>query len=190
MSESAIEVTTFDHVSGWREPRPSAAGGPMHVLVAVPLSPHRPRDFTVWQSMRERERGMSDFDAATRARLIADLHSIVFDPFTPREVTLTADECRAAERRIDEWLVASMERLANNCEIAGAPLDKRERFMFSAGTGTGATPGPEHSHWFTLDDYRGARSRVLAAKVAASDAARTEAARRVVLGPIDDESEV
>ncbi len=96
---------------------------------------------------------------------------------------------RGASRRIDEWLIASMEKLMRDCEIAGTPFDKHRLFMFSAGTGTGATPGPEHGHAFTFADYSAARSRVLAAKVAASDAARAEAARRVVLGPIDDESE-
>ncbi len=171
LSDAAVKVTSFAHV-------------------ATRVRPARVSDFVVWLSMRQRDRALASMPPERHAEMCDGL---MFgpspDPDDPRTVSCSEDYCRGARRRIDEWLIASMEKLMRDCEIAGTPFDKHRLFRFSAGTGTGATPGPEHGHAFTFADYSAARSRVLAVKVAASDAARAEAARRVVLGPIDDESE-
>jgi hypothetical protein len=79
----------------------------------------------------------------------------------------------------DEWLCEQFEMVATGCELAGSEFDHRHVFSFS---------GSDRA--FSIDEYRHARSRVLAAKVAASDAVRRERDRRMVLCPIDDPDEV
>lgn len=169
------------------KPVPTCGGRPV-AFDHVRQRPARVSDFDVWRSMRHRDRALSHMPKERHAELCDGMS---FGPSPDHEDTVSCSEdyCRNARARIDEWLVASMDKLMRDSEIAGAVFGKNGLFMFSAGTGTGVTPGPEHSHMFTFDDYREARSRLLAAKVAASDAARTEAARRVVLGPIDDEGD-
>lgn len=152
------------------------------------VRPARVDDFTVWRSMRDRDRALAYMPPDRHAELCDGL-MFGASPDDPDAVSLSEDYCRNARQRVDEWLVSSMDDLMRRCEIADDPFDKRESVMFTAPVGTGEIPGPQHTHWFSFADYSAARSRLLAAKVAASDAARAEADRRIVLGPIDDPDE-
>lgn len=141
------------------------------------VRPVRVDDFAVWRSMRDRDRALADMPPERHAELCDGL-MFGTSPDAPDAVSLSEDYCINARRSVDEWLVSSMDDLMRKCEAAGSPFEKRWPVMFS---------GRPECWW--QEDYSAARSRLLAAKVAASDAARVEADRRIVLGPIDDPDE-